>query len=195
MWNERYNTTAFQYGEKPNDFIKEQFEKLPIGRVLVPAAGEGRDAVFAASLGWDVYAFDASDVAQLKALKLASANKVQVHYTCEDATKIKYLLESFDAIILTFFHLPPEIRFTFHQQCMKWLKPGGKIILEAFHKNQLGLPSGGPKDINWLFNRSIIEEDFGRLEIIQLTEKQRILDEGPLHQGLAEVVQFVGEKL
>lgn len=194
MWNERYNTPAFQYGEKPNDFIKEQLDQLPIGRVLVPGAGEGRDAVYAAKLGHEVHAFDSSDVAQFKALKFASANKVQLHFSCEDASIINYPLESFDSILLTFFHLPPAIRFDFHQKCIKWLKPGGKIILEAFHKNQLGLTSGGPKDINWLYNREIIEEDFGGLEIIQLSEKQRILDEGPLHQGLAEVVQLVGRK-
>jgi SAM-dependent methyltransferase len=195
MWNERYNNPEFQYGVKPNDFIKQQLDQLPIGRILVPGAGEGRDAVYAAKLGWEVYAFDFSERAQEKAIKLAQTEKVQLYFTCEDATKVNYPLASFDAIVLTFFHLPPEIRISFHQKCIKWLKPGGKIILEGFNKNQLGKSSGGPKDINWLFDCTTLENDFKDLEIVQLIEKQRILDEGPLHQGLAEVVQMVGEKL
>ena len=194
MWNEKYQKTEFQYGTKPNDYIKQQLDGLPVGRILVPAAGEGRDAVYAAQLGWEVYAFDSSERAHDKALKLASEHKVQIHFTCEDATKVQYPITSFDAIVLTYFHLPAELRKTFHQQCIKWLKPGGVIILEGFHKNQLGNTSGGPKDINWLFDTQTLQEDFNDIQFLELVEKQRILDEGPLHQGLAEVVQMCGRK-
>ena len=194
MWNERYKNPEFQYGMKPNEYIKQQLDQFPLGRILVPAAGEGRDAVYAAKLGWEVYAFDSSEKAQEKALRFASIEKIQIHFSCEDATKIKYPIESFDVIALTYFHLPADIRKTFHQQCIKWLKPGGSIILEGFNKKQLGNTSGGPKDINWLFDDQILLDDFNDLQIIELTQKQRILNEGPLHQGLAEVIQFYGKK-
>ncbi len=54
IWNSRYNSKEYQYGIEPNDFLKDQLSQLPIGRLLVPAAGEGRDAVFAAQLVWEV---------------------------------------------------------------------------------------------------------------------------------------------
>ena len=38
------------------------------GRILLAGEGEGRNAVYAASLGWEVYAFDFSMVAKKKAL-------------------------------------------------------------------------------------------------------------------------------
>lgn len=60
-WNSRYSDTAYAYGKSPNQFLKEQLEKLPIGNILFPAEGEGRNAVFAATLGWKVSAFDISD--------------------------------------------------------------------------------------------------------------------------------------
>ncbi|EMO25801.1 thiopurine S-methyltransferase domain protein [Leptospira interrogans serovar Bataviae str. HAI135] len=59
-WNERYSKEEFAFGEQPNEYLKEQLEKLEIGKILFPAEGEGRNAVFAAKLGWNVSAFDIS---------------------------------------------------------------------------------------------------------------------------------------
>lgn len=189
-WNERFKPDEFQYGIEPNDYFKEKINALPVGRILIPAAGEGRDAIYAAKLGWEVYAFDSSERGREKAIKLANTEKVLIHYHCEDAMNIKFPLESFDAVALSYFHLPEDLRFPFHLQCIKWLKPNGHIILEAFNKKQLTYTSGGPKHIDWLFNKKLLESDFDGLEIIENKEIQRKLNEGPLHQGLAEVVQF-----
>src|ERR1051325_9163371 len=79
-WNERYSKAEFAFGEQPNNYLKEQLEKVNIGRILFPAEGEGRNAVFAAQLGWTVSAFDISVEGQKKALKLAEANKVKIDY-------------------------------------------------------------------------------------------------------------------
>ena len=44
-WNDRYKANEFAYGEQPNNYLKEQLEKLPAGTILFPAEGEGRNAV------------------------------------------------------------------------------------------------------------------------------------------------------
>jgi hypothetical protein len=49
-WNERYSNEAFAYGEEPNNYLKEKLIKLPVGSILFPAEGEGRNAVFAAKM-------------------------------------------------------------------------------------------------------------------------------------------------
>ena len=103
-------------------------------------------------------------------------------------------MESFDVIALSYFHLPPELRPKFHQKCMSWLKPGGYIILEGFSKNQLDKNSGGPKDPSWLFSKQELTSDFQGLHVLLNEEKERVLDEGLLHQGLAFVVQFYAQK-
>jgi 2-polyprenyl-3-methyl-5-hydroxy-6-metoxy-1,4-benzoquinol methylase len=193
-WDERYRNAEYQYGINPNEFIAEKLRPLKPGRILIPAAGEGRDLVFAASLGWEAHGFDLSDQGEAKALKLARERKVNIHYTCQDAFQINFPLESFDVIALSFFHLPPELRLKFHQKCMEWLKPGGYIILEGFSKNQLDKNSGGPKDPSWLFSKQELTSDFQGLHVLLNEEKERVLDEGPLHQGLAAVVQFHGQK-
>ena len=90
--------------------------------------------------------------------------------------------------------MPIEIRVAFYASCISWLKPGGKILLEGFSKKQLGLSSGGPKNSDWLFSTKELEIEFPGLTILLNEEKQRLLDEGPLHQGLAEVIQFIAQK-
>ena len=57
FWDDRYSKNEFAYGEQPNNYLKEQLEKLQVGRILFPAEGEGRNAVFAATLGWKVSSF------------------------------------------------------------------------------------------------------------------------------------------
>lgn len=189
-WNERYQNSTYQYGINPNDFLSEQLQGLQPGRILVPAAGEGRDMVYAAKLGWESHGFDLSEQGEAKAIKLARDQQVNIHFKCTDAFEINYPLESFDVIALSFFHLPPDLRKAFHQRCVTWLKPGGRIILEGFNKSQLGKTSGGPKQVDWLFSSQELAEDFKGLTVQINEEKDRLLDEGPLHQGIASVIQF-----
>jgi len=71
FWNERYSKNKTLYGSIPNIFFRDQLKVLPHGRLLLPAEGEGRNALYAAGLGWEVDAFDFSTVAREKALALA----------------------------------------------------------------------------------------------------------------------------
>ena len=77
-WNDRYSRDEFAYGEQPNNYLKEWLEKLDAGTILFPAEGEGRNAVFAAKLGWAVSAFDISVEGKKKALLLAEVNSVKL---------------------------------------------------------------------------------------------------------------------
>src|SRR5690554_7596542 len=58
IWNKRYSGKEFVYGEQPNIFLQQQLEKLPVGHILLAGEGEGRNAVYAATLGWKVTAYD-----------------------------------------------------------------------------------------------------------------------------------------
>lgn len=37
FWNERYSREEFIYGKQPNEFFKEQLDKLKTGSILLPA--------------------------------------------------------------------------------------------------------------------------------------------------------------
>jgi 2-polyprenyl-3-methyl-5-hydroxy-6-metoxy-1,4-benzoquinol methylase len=84
FWNERYALKEYVYGTEPNVFFKTQITKLSPGKILFPAEGEGRNAVHAARLGWDVYAFDSSNEAKKKSELLAKKQSVKINYRVND---------------------------------------------------------------------------------------------------------------
>jgi len=190
QWDERYARQEYIYGTQPNNFLKEKLRTLKPGRILLPAEGEGRNAVYAASLGWETDAFDQSIEAEKKALQLAGMNKVQLNYFIQSLDKWNPEPDQFDCIALIFVHLPEELRKLVHQSAIKALKPGGILVLEAFTVNQLSRTSGGPKITELLFTSDQLKNDFINTSELEILETQVILDEGPLHQGIAEVLQL-----
>jgi len=45
IWNTRYTSKEYIYGSLPNEYFKLKFDKLPAGKLFLPAEGEGRNAV------------------------------------------------------------------------------------------------------------------------------------------------------
>jgi len=193
FWNERYANEAFVYGDDPNMFFKEQLDKLKTGSILLPAEGEGRNAVYAASLGWDVFAFDISEKGKDKAFQLAEQHKVSIDYQVVDVLDFK-TSQKFDVIGLSYAHFPATIREAAHQHLLKFLKTNGIVIFEAFAKAQLGKSSGGPKNEAMLFSIDEIKYEYSSLKFQILKEETVELSEGKHHKGKAEVIRFVGVK-
>lgn len=194
FWNQKYDTPTYLYGVEPNQFIKNQLQQLEPGKILFPAEGEGRNAVYAAKLGWEVTAFDTSHVAREKALKLAELNQVTINYQLVDYQSATFASETFDVIALTFTHIPGALRSKMHQKYLDWLKPDGLLLLEAFSKEQLNYNSGGPKDVDLLFSTDNLSKDFAGGNIRLLEEKLRELKEGNGHLGLASTIQCIVKK-
>ena len=99
-WNDRYSKDEFAYGELPNNYLREQLEKLNVGAILFAAEGEGRNAIFAAKLGWTVSAFDISVQDKNKALRHAENNNVKITYQVGELQTLNYDDEQFDVIAL-----------------------------------------------------------------------------------------------
>ena len=107
------------------------------GTILFPAEGEGRNAVFAAKLGWTVSAFDISVEGKNKTLKLAEANKVVIDYQVGELQTLNYSAGQFDAIALIYAHFPADIKSLYHKTLDKYLRKNGVIIFEAFSKTHI----------------------------------------------------------
>ena len=194
FWNERYASADYVFGREPNEYFKTRIDKLNIGKILIPAAGEGRDAIYAACKGWDVFAFDQSRVAQKKALELAKNNGVKIHYSVCDMEDFIMRENEYDSIAVIYFHLMPEQRSRFFKKVRNSLKNNGTLILEAFNVMQLNNSSGGPKEIEMLLSKDILSGEFSSLQIIENTEEEIILSEGGGHSGKADVVRFMARK-
>ncbi|HEX7869452.1 MAG TPA: class I SAM-dependent methyltransferase [Chryseobacterium sp.] len=198
-WNERYSNDEFAYGTQPNNYLKEQLQKLEIGSVLFPAEGEGRNAVFAAQLGWNVSAFDISAEGKNKALQLAENNKVKIDYQVGELQNLNFRKEQFDVIALIYAHFPADIKSSIHKMLDTYLREGGYIIFEAFSKKHLEFvlkdeKVGGPKEIESLFSIDEIKSDFPEYDIIELVETEIELSEGIFHNGTGSVIRFLGKK-
>lgn len=198
-WDQRYADEEFAYGEQPNIFLQQQLSLLKPGKILFPAEGEGRNAVFAAGLGWTVSAFDISIEGQKKALKLAEKKQVTIDYQAGELQTLNYTESQFDVIALIYAHFPANIKSSVHQTLNKYLNAGGLIIFEAFSKNHLDYLAkdekmGGPRDIESLFSLEEIKADFNNYEILELLETEIDLNEGLYHSGQGSVIRFVGRK-
>jgi SAM-dependent methyltransferase len=195
FWDSRYKEPAFAYGTRPNEFFQENIDKLSTGKILLPAEGEGRNAVYAARKGWEVSAFDYSVQAMIKTFQLAERYDATLHYTVQDVANFVPSEAFYDVVGLFYTHFPIELRPTFYQKVKAALKPSGLVMVEGFHKNQKFYQSGGPKDETMLFSLEEFQNAFEDCEMILLEDKIIDLDEGLYHQGKAHVVRMIARKL
>ncbi len=199
FWNVRYSEEAYAYGTAPNVFFRDELKKLPPGKALFPAEGEGRNAVHAATCGWNVVAFDQSEAGKDKALQLAAEKGVEIDYEVTSLAEFEAQVESFDALVLIYAHFPEALRKAFHQKLSQMVKPGGFLLLEGFSKRHLEYNSvneraGGPKEHSMLFSLEELAVDFSDFEI-QFSEETTVqLNEGLYHVGESAVVRLVGIK-
>lgn len=195
FWDDRYAQEAYVYGKQPNVFFQQQLVTLNTsGRALFPAEGEGRNAVYAAEKGWTVDAFDFSATAQKKALDLAEMRNVTITYTVSTIEDFAFGSEHYDLIGLFFVHVPPPVRRLLHRKVSKALTPGGYVLLEAFHPDQLNLQSGGPKKADMLYTADLLQDDFSDLTIQYLEQITDNLSEGDYHRGEARLTRMVAQK-
>jgi SAM-dependent methyltransferase len=194
LWETRYSAYEYAFGKAPNAFFKSVIDSYEPGKILIPAAGEGRDAVYAAEKGWDVFAFDLSEAGRLKAMQLAQEKNVRIKYDVADVNEVNYHEGFFDMIASVFFHLPLDLRHKFYSNSKRWLKPGGVMVIESFTPEQLQFHSGGPKEVSLLMDAETIVKELADFKVIKIEERETILKEGLYHVGKASVVDFVGMK-
>lgn len=193
MWNQRYGGDGFAYGTEPNSFLAEN-AKLLTGPVLSLAEGEGRNAVFLASLGLDVLGVDGSEVGLAKAHRLADSKGVAIRTEVADLATYEPPADFYGSVVSISAHLPGDVRRRLYRLVEQSLKPGGIFLLEAYSKSQLSRNTGGPKDPDMLMTAADMNIEFPNCEVILCHEVEREVVEGEFHTGLASVVQFIARR-
>lgn len=194
MWNERYAGDEYVYGTDPNTFLAEHAKLLP-GPVLSLCEGEGRNAVFLASLSLDVLGVDSSNVGLAKAQKLAAAKGVTIRTEIADLADFTPAANSFGSVVSIFAHLPSALRRQLYPLVERALRPGGIFLLEAYTLAQLPKTTGGPKDPDMLMSAAGLRREFPGLEVILARELDRHVLEGAHRRGgVGSVVQFIARK-
>jgi SAM-dependent methyltransferase len=194
FWDQRYLEPGWAYGQEPNAFLRAEAGRIPPGKVLCLAEGEGRNAVHLAGLGYEVEAMDQSAHGLAKAQALAAARGVTIRTLRADLGGFDPGLACWQGIVSIFVHLPAAIRREVHQRMVRALAPGGILLLEAYSPAQLALGTGGPREPERLCSAVDLAEDFAGLVPVICRELQREILEGKYHLGLGAVVQFIGQK-
>jgi SAM-dependent methyltransferase len=194
VWDERYASPDYVYGTEPNDFLAAVASRIPAGRVLSLADGEGRNGVYLASLGYHVTSMDASPVGLAKARRLAALRGVPLTTVVADLADYLIAPGAWEGIVSIFCHLPPPLRRRVHEQVVRGLVPGGLFVLEAYSVRQLGFGTGGPASVELLLTLDRLREELRGLELLHALEIEREVHEGTLHGGMSAVVQVVGRK-
>jgi SAM-dependent methyltransferase len=195
-WETRYAVPDYAFGKEPNYFLASCKPLLPrMGRALADADGEGRNGVWLAEQGLDVLSIDFSPSAQKKARALAAERGVIVAFHETDVHRWVYPEAQFDLVveIFTQFSSPAE-------RAMKWagmrraLKPGGLLIIQGYTPRQLQYGTGGPKQIENLYTRALIENAFGDYRDVAIVEEEREIHEGTSHGGMSAMIGLTARK-
>jgi SAM-dependent methyltransferase len=195
-WQARFATPDYAFGKEPNDFLKSCQRLLPRhGRALAVADGEGRNGVWLAEHGLDVVSLDFSPAAQSKARALAAERAVKVSFVQADVHAFDYPHETFDLVveIFTQFSSPAE-------RAIKWrgmrrtLKSGGLLIIQGYTPKQLQYGTGGPKQVEKLYTRAMLEQEFGDFHDVKIIEEEREMREGASHAGMSAVIGLTAAK-
>ncbi|NUS44624.1 MAG: class I SAM-dependent methyltransferase [Mycobacteriaceae bacterium] len=179
VWDERYASSELVWGAPPNAVVVEQVTALEGGRALDLGCGEGRNALWLASRGWEVDALDFSQVGIDKGRtvgsKLARSVRTRINWLRCDVTRLESapVRGPFDLILMVFLQLKASERRTVVQAAAHRLAPGGTLLVLGHDSTNLTAGHGGPSDPEVLFTPDDIVADLGGELDIAIAERRR----------------------
>ena len=195
-WDERYAKPDYHFGTGPNEFLQRQAHLLKPGmKALSVADGEGRNGVWLAEQGLDVHTFDLSPNGIAKARKLAAARGVTLRIEQGDIHTWDWPAAAYDVIVVIFIQFSPgPERDGVFAGIKSALKPGGLLLMEGYRPEQLKYGTGGPKEVDQLYTRALLEQAFGDFAALDIREHDSVLHEGERHVGMSAVIDLVARK-
>lgn len=179
-WNRRYGGAELIWTAQANRALMAEAEALQPGRALDIGCGEGRNAVWLATKGWEVTGVDFSSVGLEKARQLAEAQAVEVEWVLADLRSYHPARQDYDLVIVLYLHLGPEDRRAVHGAAASALAPGGTMVVLGHDASNLTDGYGGPQDPALLFTPDDVVGDLAGLSIVKA---ERVLRRVPTDAG------------
>ncbi len=194
-WQKRFAAPGYAFGKEPNVFLKAQAHLLRPGqRALAVADGEGRNGVWLAEQGLDVLAIDFSETGLAKARALAAERGVTLRTELADVTTWRWPAQAFDVIAAIFIFVAPTERPAFFHHLKRALKPGGLLFMQGYRPEQLNYRTGGPPRADLMYTRAILQDGFGDMATLDISEHDSVIGEGTAHVGLSALIDLVARK-
>lgn len=164
-WDRRYAEVESLWSGTPNRFLVAEVAELEPARALDLACGEGRNANWLASLGWQVTAVDFSDVAITKGRERAAREGVEVGFRTLDLLDFEPEAGAYELVLVLYLQIPASERRQVLARAAEAVADGGTFILVGHDLLNLTEGVGGPSDPGLLYTPDAIVAELPGLEI------------------------------
>jgi len=182
-WNQILTSSKPAFNVKPNAFLVRVTNGLPTGTALDVGMGQGRNAIYLAQQGWKVTGFDPAEQAVAAAVAQARQLGLQLTTSTVGEEEFDFGKDRWDLILLSYVSLRAIV-----PKITESLKPGGRVVIEAFHRDSL---KNGPIGGGVVFDTNELLKLFERFRIIQYEDTEDASDFG---SGKNRVVRLVAQK-
>lgn len=166
-WNERYASKEMVWSITPNQALVEEIGDLSPGNALDLGTGEGRNAIWLASLGWHVTGVDFSENGLAKARQMAVKEQLDVQWIREDVTLFQPPKEAFDLVIVIFLQVPRDDRRLVIRNSIASLVRGGHFVYIGHDVTNIEQGIGGPQDPSVLCTPEDVTADLPGFQIVR----------------------------
>ena len=128
-WDRRYAEGEQLWSGQPNGALVAEVAGLEPGRVLDVGCGEGADAVWLASRGWDVTALEVSGVALRRAARHAEDAGVRIRWVHAELAEARLSAGSFDLVSAQYPALLRTPDAAAERALLAAVAPGGVLVL------------------------------------------------------------------
>ncbi|MCW2947169.1 MAG: Methyltransferase type 11 [Actinoallomurus sp.] len=177
-WDRRYETAELVWTASPNRFVVEEIAGMRPGRALDLAAGEGRNAVWLAELGWQVTAVDFSAVGLAKAGKLAESRGVSVDRATADVRDYRPEAAAYDLVLIVYLHLPAAELAGVLSRAATAVAPSGTLLVIGHDVTNMADGVGGPQIPDVLYTPESISAGLDGMEVRRAERVRRPVDTG-----------------
>jgi SAM-dependent methyltransferase len=171
------------FNVKPNQFLVEVAKGRKPGTALDIGMGQGRNAIWLAQQGWEVTGFDPAEKAVALAQETAGKLGVRLHTEIKGYEDFDFGDSRWDMIVASYVGARE-----FTAQVQRALKPGGVVVVEAFHRDATKGRSIGRGVV---FDSGEIPTLFSQLRSVRYEEPMDTADFGLQR---VRVVRYCGER-
>jgi SAM-dependent methyltransferase len=175
-WDRRYAAVENLWAVRPNRFLVAEVSDLAPGRALDLACGEGQNAIWLATLGWQVTGVDYSEVAIAKAQARAERDDVDVTFEAADLVAYEPDRGAYDLVLVLYLHIPSVERGSVHAKAAAAVAPGGTFLLLGHDRRNAIEGVGGPSDPDILYTADEIAAELPGLEVEKASTVLRDVD-------------------
>lgn len=136
-WEDRYGSGKRVWSGNPNPHVVATATDLAPGTALDVGTGEGADAIWLATHGWQVTGVDVAQAALDRAAVHAAEAGVAVTWRQADVTTWDPATEQFDLVSVQYLQLPEPARDALNRWLAAAVRPGGTLLVVGHHPADL----------------------------------------------------------